>query len=361
MSYLLAFAGFAALIILHEFGHFAVAKAVGMRVEKFSLFFGPMLWSFRRGETVYGIGPIPLGGYVKITGMNPREEIPPEALPRAYFNQPVWKRVIVILAGPGMNLLIAFVILTAVFWANGNLANPVPTHTVAKGVLQAPASSYLRSGDKIVAVDGKRGLSVEAVSRQISSHKCAGKPVKGCQAVTPVNLLVDRDGSLESLTIYPRYDPSLGRTRLGFAFSERAPPLGLAGAAHQGVAQMWFLTRRTVLTVVRLFEPKERAQLHGVVGGFTVTQQEFASDTTNALITLALISLSLAVINLFPFLPLDGGHVFWALAEKLRGRRIPFEAMERAGVVGFVLILFVFVIGLSNDISTLTGQGFNAR
>jgi regulator of sigma E protease len=361
VSYFLAFAGFAALIVLHEAGHFAVAKAVGMRVEKFSLFFGPMLWSFRRGETVYGVGPIPFGGYVKITGMNPREEIPPEAIPRAYFNQPVWKRIVVILAGPGMNLLIAFLILTAIFWANGNLANPVPTHTVAKGALEAPASSYLKAGDKIVAVDGKRGLSVEAVSREISSHKCVGKAVKGCQAATPVKLLVDRGGQLLSLTIYPRYDPSLGRTRLGFAFGERAPPLGLAGAAHQSVSQMWYLTSRTVSTVVRLFEPKERAQLHGVVGGFTVTQQEFASDTTNALATLALISLSLAVINLFPFLPLDGGHVFWALAEKLRGRRIPFEAMERAGVVGFVLIVLVFVIGLSNDISTLSGPGFSAH
>jgi regulator of sigma E protease len=361
MSYVLAFVGFAALIILHEFGHFAVAKAVGMRVEKFSLFFGPMLWSFRRGETVYGIAPIPLGGYVKITGMNPREEIPREAVPRAYYNQPVWKRVVVILAGPGMNLLIAFVIITALFWAHGNLANPVPTHTIAKGALQTPASSYLKPGDKIVAVDGKRGLSVEAVSREISSHKCAGTPVKGCQATTPVNLLIDRNGKSLSFSIYPRYDPSLGRTRLGFAFGERAPPLGLAGAADQGIAQIWYWTRRTVSTVVRLFEPKERAQLHGVVGGFKVTQQEFASDTTNALATLALISLSLAVINLFPFLPLDGGHVFWALAEKVRGRRIPFEAIERASAVGFLLIVLVFVIGLSNDISTLTGQGFNAH
>ena len=86
MSYLLAFIGFAALIILHEFGHFAAAKAVGMRVERFSLFFGPLLLRFRRGETEYGVGPIPLGGYVRITGMNPHERIPPEVVPRAYYN-----------------------------------------------------------------------------------------------------------------------------------------------------------------------------------------------------------------------------------------------------------------------------------
>jgi regulator of sigma E protease len=97
------------------------------------------------------------------------------------------------------------------------------------------------------------------------------------------------------------------------------------------------------------------------VGAFKVTQQVFAYNATQALLTLALISLSLAVVNLFPFLPLDGGHVFWALAEKVRGRRIPFSVMERAGVLGFVLIILVFVIGLSNDISTLTGQGFQVH
>ena len=100
MSWLLAFLGFAVLIILHELGHFAAAKAVGMRVERFSLFFGKPVWSFRRGETEYGVGWAPLGGYVKITGMNPAEKIPPEVAHRAYFRQPVWKRIVVIGAGP---------------------------------------------------------------------------------------------------------------------------------------------------------------------------------------------------------------------------------------------------------------------
>src|SRR5512142_1655784 len=99
MSYVLAFLGFVLLIVLHEAGHFGAAKAVGMRVERFSLFFGPLLFKVRRGETEYGVGPIPLGGYVRITGMNPNEEIPPEVAHRAYFRQPVWKRIVVISAG----------------------------------------------------------------------------------------------------------------------------------------------------------------------------------------------------------------------------------------------------------------------
>ncbi|HLY48070.1 MAG TPA: site-2 protease family protein [Solirubrobacteraceae bacterium] len=362
MSYLLAFLGFAALIILHEFGHFVVAKAVGMRVERFSLFFGPMLVKFRRGETDYGIGPIPLGGYVRISGMNPREELPPEVVPRAYYNQPVWKRVAVILAGPAVNLLIAFFLMLGIFWSQGTVVThgSRPVWQVV-GPLQPPASTYLRPGDQLRAVDGRAYPTPEQLANAVSSHRCPGGQRSGCQAATPVTLVVGRHGRLITLAIRPRYDAQVGRMRLGFTYTPAVRAVGPATAAGQSVSQMWYVTHTTVSTVVRLFEPKVRKQLHGVVGGFTVTQERFAYSTVDALYTLALISLSLAVINLFPFLPLDGGHVFWALAEKVRGRRIPVETMERAGAVGFALILIVFVIGLSNDISTLTGAGFNAR
>lgn len=363
MSYLLAFAGFTALIVLHEAGHFIAAKAVGMRVERFSLFFGPLLVKTRRGETEYGIGPIPLGGYVKITGMNPNEEIPPEVRPRAYYNQVVWKRIVVILAGPAMNLLIAFALLAGIFWANGvavtKHGQPVYSHQVK--VLEPPASQYLRPEDEIVAVDSKQGLSVDQITREISSHRCAGSPTPGCIATTPVALQIRRAGKLETFRMLPRYDPTLNRTRVGFSFGALIRSTGPAEAASESVSEMWYVTHTTVTTIARLFEPKERDQLHGVVAGIKVTQQRFAFDTTEALYTLALISLSLAVVNLFPFLPLDGGHVFWAVAEKVRGRRIPFSVMERASVVGFVLVVLVFVVGLSNDISTLAGRGFPTR
>jgi len=361
MSYVLAFVGFALLIILHEAGHFAAAKAVGMRVERFSLFFGPMLLKFRRGETEYGIGPLPLGGYVKITGMNPNEEIPPEVLPRAYYNQPVWKRVVVILAGPGVNLLIAFGLIMAIAWSNGEA---VTSHGQLQYQIDQPTfpgSQYLRSGDRIVAVDGRQHLSGVQITEQIGSHHCAGAPVAGCVAKAPVRMVVLRGKQRLGFTIYPRYDAAAKRVRVGFALAPQLHSIGPARAASTSVSEMWFVTRSTVSTIAKLFEPKVRSQLHGIVGGFKVTQQRFAFDTTEALYTLALISLSLAVINLFPFLPLDGGHVFWAVAEKVRGKRIPFVVMERAGALGFVLILLLFVIGLSNDISTLTGRGFGTR
>jgi regulator of sigma E protease len=357
VSYVLAFLGFAALIILHEAGHFAAAKAVGMRVERFSLFFGPMLWSFRRGETEYGIGPIPLGGYVKITGMNPNEEIPPEAVPRAYYNQPVWKRVVVILAGPAVNLLIAFVIVWALFLSNGQA---VTTNQVAQVQKSTPAATVLRPGDRIVSVDGVSG-SPAALRNELATHTCAGVQVNGCIARTPARIVVRRGNQLLSFEVRPRYNATDHRPLVGFAFGEGKRSVGPVHAASLTITGLWSVTKQTVSVIARIFEPQQRKQLSGVVGGYTVTQQSFAHSTTLALQVLALISLSLAIINLFPFLPLDGGHVFWALAEKIRGRRIPFDVMERAGILGFALILLLFVIGLSNDISTLTGKGFNVR
>jgi regulator of sigma E protease len=357
VSYVLAFLGFAALIILHEAGHFAAAKAVGMRVERFSLFFGPLLWKFRRGETEYGIGAIPLGGYVKITGMNPNEEIPPEAVGRAYYNQPVWKRIVVILAGPAVNLLIAFVIIWALFIANGQAVPSKQIAAVQKGM---PATTVLRPGDQLVSVDGVTG-SADTLRNQLATHRCAGAEVNGCVAVTPARIVVNRGGQRRTFELRPRYSSASHRPLVGFEFGDTQQSVGPVRAASLTVTGLWSVTKQTVSVIARIFEPQARKQLNGVVGGYTVTQESFAHSTTLALQVLALISLSLAIINLFPFLPLDGGHVFWALAEKVRGRRISFDVMERAGVVGFVLIVLLFVIGLSNDISTLTGKGFNVR
>ncbi len=357
VSYLLAFLGFVALIVLHEAGHFMAAKSVGMRVERFSLFFGPMLVKVRRGETEYGIGPVPLGGYVRITGMNPNEEIPPEVVDRAYYNQPVWKRVVVIAAGPAMNLLIAFAIVWALFLSSGA---PTTTKRVLAVEKSTPAATALKPGDVIVSVDGV-SRSPDAIRNQIGTHTCAGAQVNGCVATTPARVVVRRDGQLLTFEVRPRYNSADRRPLLGFSFDEANEPVGPVHAASLTVTGLWGVTKQTVSAIARIFEPKDRSQLHGVVGGYTIAQESFATSTTQALEVLALISLSLAVINLFPFLPLDGGHIFWALAEKVRGRRIPFEVMERAGVVGFVLIVMLFVIGLSNDISTLSGQGFNVH
>ena len=362
MSWFLAFAGFAALIILHEFGHFVAAKACGMRVERFFLFFPPKVASFRRGETEYGIGAVPLGGFVKITGMNPDEELPDDVAPRAYYNQPVWKRIVVIAAGPAVNVLIAFVIL---FF----LAFDVQQTTQAVGEVERdyPAAGQLEPGDRIVAVDGETlaGDSLEerltGFGEQVATHECPGEQTDGCRAATAVELTIERDGEEMTLAIRPQHDGELERARLGFGYG--AEPLNPSAPAAAGwsASRMWEVSSRTVSIIARLFDAEQRRELSGVVGGYEVTRQSIEFDARQALFVIAIISLSLAIINLFPFLPLDGGHIFWSLVEKARGRPVPFSVMERAGVIGFALVLMLVVIGLTNDIGRLTGDGFQVR
>jgi regulator of sigma E protease len=353
MSFLLAFLGFAALIILHELGHFTAAKAVGMRVERFSLFFPPLIARYKRGETEYAVGAIPLGGYVKITGMNPAEEIPPAVAHRAYYRQPVWKRIFVISAGPAVNIVLAFLILWALVWANG-VNEP---QTEVSRVAAEPALNVLLPGDRLVSVDGVRG-DFDTLREQIASHRCAGEEVDGCVAATPAAIVISRDGEERTVELAPVYNAQLDDMFVGFEVPTRPRAVGPVDAAGVSVDNMWLFTTKTVETIAGIFQAEKRKEISGVVGSYEVTRQSIELSTERALFFLAIISLSLGVINLFPFLPLDGGHIFWALAEKVRGRAIPFSVMERAGFVGFVLVIALFMIGLTNDVGRLTGEGF---
>lgn len=362
MSWVLAILGFTLLIVLHEAGHFVAAKSVGMRVERFFLFFPPKLVSIKRGETEYGIGAIPAGGFVKITGMNPDEELPPDVAPRGYYHQPVWKRILVIGAGPAVNIALAFLIFFVLAFSTSDINNSVGQ--IDPG---SPAAAHLKPGDRIIAIDGKRFPGVATDTRltrfghNVASHQCPGKQTDGCRAKTPVKLTISRDGQVHTLFITPRYDPDVKRTRIGFAYGSTPANLSVAGAGRSAADDMWFVTSRTVSAIARIFEPEQRKQVSGIVGTTDVTQQAIGFGAREALTLLAIVSLSLGLINLFPFLPLDGGHIFWSLVEKVRGSPVPFSVMERAGVVGFLLVIMLFVIGFTNDIHRLTHGGFHVR
>ncbi|MCW2969009.1 MAG: peptidase [Solirubrobacterales bacterium] len=369
MSWFLTLLGIIALIILHELGHFTVAKLVGMRVERFSLFFPPTLLRVRRGETEYAIGAIPAGGYVKITGMNPEElkDLDPEVARRAYYSQPPWKRIVVILAGPGVNIVIAFVLFWAVLFSGnlngaialGNLNPAVPTLTATTSVQAIergkPADGVLRPGDRIIAVEG-RPATVATTMQAINAHRCPGPLVEGCRAATPVHLTVSRAGHRITLSVYPRYSKEARRMLIGFNFTTAARHFSAPGAASAALKEMWHSTTQTLTGFFKaLTNSKVRHEVSSIVGITQVGHETVAAGAGYALVFLGYLSLILAVINLFPFLPLDGGHVAWSIAEKLRGKRVSLLAMYRYSSVGIILLLFLVVNGVSNDISRLTG------
>ncbi len=369
MSWVLTVLGIMALIILHEFGHFVAAKALGMRVERFSLFFPPRLFGIRVGETDYSVGAIPFGGYVKITGMSPEElkDLDPEAARRAYYNQAPWRRIVVILAGPGVNIVIAFVL----FWVmlvSGNLdgagtlesLNPSIQTRVTTNVVSAiepgkPADGVLLPGDRILAVGG-RSVTVASAQEAINAHRCAGVLTEGCRAATPAQLTVRRVGQTLTLSVFPRYSKKYRRMLVGFDFGEAAKHYGALSAAGTAVHEMWTTTTSMISNIFHAFtSAKVRHRFHSFVGLTEIAHETVVAGAGYALVFLGFVSLVLAVINLFPFLPLDGGHVLWSLAEKVRGRRISLIAMYRYSSVGIVLLLFLVVNAVSNDISRLAG------
>ena len=399
MSWILAFLGFAVLVLLHELGHFAAAKWVGMRVEKFSLFFGPPLWKIQRGETQYQVASIPLGGFVKITGMNPEEELEPEIRARSYSGSPVWKRIFVISAGPFVNFLIAFLLLAGIYMIEGRAVPGVAVASVepgftADGILEendrlisvsAPAGAAgdgnaAASVTRTVAVDGTDLSDAETTKRVvaardlISTGGCGaasigkgndGEPqVAQCENPQPLTIVVSRDGKTLTKQVTPQYDPKLKRYRLGIGFGSPLEPANVVQASGESLSSMWMVTRLTVEAMVKVvYDPQARKEVSSVVGGYETTRQSFEVDTIQALKVLALISLSLAIINLFPFLPLDGGHIFWALVEKARGGRpVATHVLEKASIVGLALVFMLFFIGVSNDIGRITsGTGFGVK
>jgi regulator of sigma E protease len=397
---LIAILGLALLILIHEAGHFFTARAVGISPRRFYVGFPPPLVRVRRKGIEYGIGAIPLGGYVKLPGMHrpapgdvevhfgralseaPQLVAPIErvrrsleegdlaatrtALPElqgriedarlspaaakganrglrelnegladdAYWRQPAWKRILVIFAGPGTNLVFAILLFAALFML------PV-TGTVASVLGGSPAArAGLKAGDTIKAIDGKRVAPLEIPRRIAASRGRA------------LTLTVDRDGRLVRLMAVPEPNPQ-GVYRLGFALSGqgRSPPDALV----RSLEVTWLVTEQVGVFFTRIVQGEGSEEIASPVGITQVQTRALERGIDTFLFVLGLISLSLALLNLLPLLPLDGGHIAFSIVEGLRGRAVGRAVYERVSVVGIALVLMLFFIGLSNDIGGRDG------
>lgn len=355
MTWLFAAAGIAALIVIHEAGHAIAARACGMRVLRFALFFPPILVRRTIRGTEFAIGTFPLGGYVKIAGQSLEDEIEPGDEERSYSAKPIWQRAVVIAAGPAANLVAAIVIFASLLMFHGSITGT--SDRIANAALEPPAAGILKPGDRIVAIDGKRG-SAERLVRQTRSHSCPGIPTEGCVASTPAVVTFVREGKERTIPIAPRWDSRIKAMRLGFSFDAERERLGPVAAVGRSLALSAEVTVAALRGLASIITPEGRRQVSGIVGVSVVTEKAVANDAVQALQLLALISLAIAIFNLIPLLPLDGGHLFWLLVEKLRGRPASQETLGRATAVGLVLVVGLFFIGLSNDMLRLTGEGF---
>jgi len=335
------------IVMVHEGGHFVAAKRGGMKVTEYFVGFGPRLWSFRRGETEYGIKAIPLGGYVKIPGMTNLEEVDPADEGRLYRDKPFHSRLLVAVAGSFMHFLMAFVMLVALFAVVGtpNTDQVQIQGVVALGGRPGPAAvAGLRAGDVVVSVDGKAiGGNVDALTSAIQKH--AGEPL---------TVVVDRDGHARTLTV----TPADGRTvhEAGAQPPKGSAPYGVIGVSLQSPVETTGLLRSvssagssfgqvawgSVTGLSHFFSPRALTQHFQAITSATAAHQSTADGTrplsavglaqtgvdaihaglATFLSFLVIINIFLGIFNLFPMLPLDGGHVAIAVYEKIRtGRR----------------------------------------
>jgi regulator of sigma E protease len=255
----------------------------------------------------------------------------------AYWRQRTWKKVAVIFAGPGTNLLLAVLVFTLLFMIGGGR----PTATVDEVLDDRPAAQAgLRAGDLIVAVDGRRASPAKIRDRIAAS---GGKPIV---------LLVKRDGRL--VTIGPvRARKEAGTYRLGFIL--RGTGLGLPAATWESVKLTGRVTERIVTSLGNLVHREGRKEISSPVGIVQGSSTALHQGFQTYLWLLGFLSLSLALLNLLPLLPLDGGHIAFSLVEGARGRAVGREVYERVSVVGIALVLMLFFIGLSNDVGRLGG------
>ena len=352
------------LVLVHEAGHMVVAKWCGMRVERFSIFFGRPIASFTRGETEYAIGWLPLGGYVKISGMTVGEDIPSEHAHRAYTAMPAWRKVATILAGPAVNIILAIGIFAAIFWIGVPTYN-VTTNVAAVGKDSAAQVAGLRAGDELVAVDGVRVNGAASVVRGALQSGAPGQTVR---------LTIERDGAtlektaqlqvLETTNGDPATNAQTGRplTGLGFNFGVVNGPTVRSGPVEgltDGWDFAWFIMKANVEVIGDAFTSSEaREQINSVVGVGAVFNEVADDGLITILRFVGVISLALGIFNLLPILPLDGGHIVFALAEKAKGSAFSAVTYGRASFVGLALVMLVFVIALQNDIGRITGEGF---
>ena len=352
------------LVLVHEAGHMVVAKWCGMRVERFSIFFGRPIASFTRGETEYAIGWLPLGGYVKISGMTVGEEIPEEHAHRAYSASATWKRVATIAAGPAVNIVLAIGIFAAIFWIGVPTFNPT---TSVAGVVKDSAAQRagLTAGDRLLAVDG---VAAKGDPERIRTELQSGTPGE------TVRLTISRDGktitrtaTLQKLsdgTGGVRKDPETGKplAGLGFTFGVVQGPTIRSGpieGLRQGWDFSWFIVKTNVRVIGDAFTSSEaRSQVSSVVGVGAVFNEVAGEGWVTVLRFIGVISLALGIFNLIPILPLDGGHILFALLERVKGSAFSAVTYGRASFVGLAIVMLIFVFAIQNDIGRITGEGF---
>lgn len=328
---------FAVIVLIHEGGHFITAKLTGMRVDEFAVGFGPKLGGLKKGETLYSLRAIPLGGFNRIAGMDSSDKTDD---PRAFMNRPVWARLLVIAAGSISNVLLAFFIFVGAFLYAGY--QTFPNLPVVGGVLAGTSAEKqgIETGDKILSVAGK----------EVNTWTDIGKITKDLDTrIVPVK--VSHEGEEKTLTIMMT-DGEGGRPIIGISPYLEHHQVGVGEALLMGGERCVFLLKMMVTGLADMITGHE-ADVAGPIGVARMSAQVADTGFFSLLLFIALLSLNLGFLNLLPIPLLDGGVLILTLIEGVSGRELPEKALYYIQTVGVTILLGLFLFAMCNDINGL--------
>ena len=333
---------FGVLVTSHELGHFLVAKSGGIRVNEFFIGMGPTIWKKQKGETLYSIRLLPIGGACVFDGMDPIAEEKGDYDEHSFLNAPVWRRIATLFAGPFANFLIAYIL--AVFLVSFSAWNfPVISKMTDES---AAAEAGMQPGDKIISVDGEKVYMAGEVT--LISQFAEG---------SPMDIVYERDGERHETTILPKYSEEEGRYYMGIYLGQYGE---IKGA--QALKYAWYEVRYYFKTTYRSLALLVKGRLSkddvsGPVGMVKIVDEAYEETKPYGISTVVLtmlsltvlLSVNLGVMNLLPLPALDGGRLVFQFIEVIVGKPVPAEKEGFVHMIGMIALM-----GLFNDISKFT-------
>ncbi len=328
---------FGILVTVHEFGHFITAKLTGMKVEEFSIGFGPTIYQQQEGETLYSLRMLPLGGYNKIAGMDPDDPEDPE---RGFNSKPVSSRMLVILAGSLMNILLPVLIFFGLFLAFG-MDVPENKPVLGQIIEGYPAEqSGLKEGDRILSINGKPVHEWLDIRKNIADS-----------GMQPIPFEIQRDTEKLTITVTPGVNPETGKPFIGVVSSLKNVRLTPVQAVVASVTATKNIIKNMYASLYHMVTGKTKAEFSGPVGVAKMAGEVAHKGFDRLMQFTAMLSLNLAIINLLPLPALDGGHFLILLIEAVTGHKLGKTAMQNIQKVGVAMILALTIFATFKDLT----------
>lgn len=327
---------FGLLVLIHELGHFVMAKKTGMLVREFAIGFGPKLISRKVGETVYSIRCVPLGGFNDIAGMEPSDD---EAGERSYYRKPILHRMAVIVAGAAMNLILPLFLFWGIIYFTGIYA-PSPEPVLGEVMADTPASrAGLKNGDRILSMDGQEITSWQDFSTLIKDG--AGHSYR---------VVFERAGERQETTLTPEYNERAQRALVGVRGDVIVEQVGAVKAFSLAVRRNVLIIGRMISGLGEIISGEAAGDVSGPIGVVQMTGEMAHAGMLPLINFTALLSLNLGIVNLLPIPALDGGHIVVLLLEALRGKPLGEKALGYIQMVGIACLATIMLFATKNDI-----------